>query len=235
MKTRSGIFAVMVMLAAFVFLFSLSGAQAATIQFDLDTVITGGTPAGSTPWARATVADSGPDTVTLTMENLLTSGQFISQWDFNLDPAELGNVTAGDFTPVSGFVANDTPPVLVGENQYQAGGAGNGGLYDIEFDWLTSHSHRFLGGNSAVYTITAPGLDAADFLFLSTLANGHDSNYYSAAHVQGIPPSDDSSWIGNTEPKQVPEPGTILLFGTGMVLAGVLSFSLRRQADRKAS
>lgn len=219
MKARFGIFVVMLLLMPLAF--SLSKAHADTITFNMNTVYSGGTPSGSAPWATATISDTGTNTVTLTMDNLLSSPQFISDWYFNLDPAEVGSVTGSDFNYKSGFAANSTQ---VGEDGFKADG---GGYYDIDINWLTSQGNRFVGGDKAVYTITASGLDAQDFLYLSTQSGGHGT-HYSAIHVQGIPPCGDSAWVGSDK-ANVPEPGTMALFGMGLALAGALSFVRRKR------
>lgn len=56
-------------------------ANAQTVSWSFDTVISGSTPSGSAPWATLNLNTTGPDTVvgTLTNSSPSGSGQFITE------------------------------------------------------------------------------------------------------------------------------------------------------------
>jgi hypothetical protein len=195
--------------------------EATILEFRLDTEFSGGTPpAGPTPWLTATFDDEaldlGSDEVRLTLDATnLTGSEFVSAWYFNLDPAlDPASLT---FTYDSGIMAevSTTPPEK--KNKFKADGDG---YFDMKFEFPTSNKEpelRFSVGDTSVYIISGiVGLTADSFDFFSESKNSRGLK--DAAHVQGIgPDGEDSGWITST-----PEPGTMLLFGTGLVgLAGL--------------
>ena len=200
-------------------------AMATLISFGTTFEFSGGTPpAGATPWLTATFDDGGTAgsvTLTLTATNL-TGSEFVTDWDFNIDPAleaSIGSLLFGGPTKVGSFT---DPTISKGVNAYQADGDGK---YDIRFAFDPSGgvSSRFGVGDSATYTITGiPSLTANSFNFLSQPAGGHGP-YYTAAHVQGIAlgTSTGSGWV------TTPEPSSFALFCAGFL--GVLIWTGRRK------
>ena len=175
---------------------------ATTVTFDLGNNFPPPLPAGSAPWLTATFDDHGtPGSVTLMMSAVgLTSPNFVDGaadtttpglggWYFNFNPSKDVTSLAFAFGAGSG---NDANNVYTGANTYQADG---GGWYDIRFQWGSSTANQFKQGDTATYTITAPGLVATDFDFISSSPNIANGQFYSAARVQGIvptPPSTDT-------------------------------------------
>lgn len=199
----------------------------ATVVFELDEAYDApGTPAGTPPWLRATFTDTVGG-VGLYLENLLQDqNEFVGSngvngWLFNFNPDK--NVNALVFTFQSGTNAADT--INKGNNIVNAGGSP--GEFDIQFWW--NSPDRFKKDQTATYLIAGiAGLVAADFNFLDT--KGY---YHSVAHVQGINNSnstDGSEWIGDGDGggggNVVPEPGTIMLLGGGLV--GLALYGRRR-------
>ncbi len=121
---------------------------------------------------------------------------------------------------------NHADNIYQSANAYKADGDG---YYDINFTWL--RTAPFSKGESARYEISGPGdLEAADFYYLSKPAGGKGP-YYSAAHVQSIDivgnDNDGSGWIA---PNSTPEPGTLLLLGSGLMgFVGYGKLRLRRK------
>ena len=197
-------------------------AHAALLTFNYDNEFSGGTaPEGADPWITAVFNDDpdGNDTVDtdvrLTLSGSgLTDAEFVSGWYFNLNPAydptllDITDVDVADVTSVSSSTGVDA---------FKADGDGK---YDILFTLPTSDD-RFTSGDSLVFDIGGiGGLTALDFNFLSSPDGGHGP-FLSAAHVQGIGPSNGlSGWINPTDADfpditEVPEPASLLLLATG--------------------
>jgi hypothetical protein len=198
--------------------FSPISASGTGITYEFDTPFpTDPSPDGPGPWIQASFADVSPGTVLMTITSLnLISGEFVQGNGagaggglfFNLnpdyDPTSLafGLISAtGDFGTI----------ISTGANAFKADGDGK---YDIQLDFAT---HNFSSGSSITYQLTGiSGLTAADFAFLSAPAGG-SGPFYAAAHVQGIPPNNYSTWIepgaGPVQITSVPEPAPLVLFG----------------------
>lgn len=193
----------------------------ASIIFELNDAYTSPAPSGTPPWLRATFTDT-PSGVDLYLENLLEgTSEFVGSngvngWLFNFNPNK--TISSLVFTFQSG--ANTADAINKGSDIKNAGGSP--GYFDIQFEW--NSGDRFKKDQTAKYlitsTISTELLVASDFNFLDTAGF-----YHSVAHVQGIGTNDDSSWIGDKEGNGggggggnvIPEPGTFLLLGSGLV------------------
>lgn len=156
-------------------------ASADTLSFELDTVYTGGTPSGPTPWLAATFDDTldafGDNGVrlTLTAPNL-ASGEFVTQWVFNLNTA----LTASGltFTQVTNnttglVVPGDITTSLNGESSLGADGLKN---FDITFNFPDENQPvgtRFEQGDVFSVDMSRVGLlSSGDFNYQNTRVSG---------------------------------------------------------------
>lgn len=202
----------------------MPNAQASTVTFNYTAIISGDTPAGTSPWVQATFDDGGSSgTVTLTMTTSgLTGSENVSGMYFNLDttlnPTSLSFAYLGTTGPGATSVQTNT-------NTYKADGDG---MYDILFNFPTGTG--FNPNETVKYSITGiPSLTAQSFNFLSACGNPNCSgpgNFYAAAKVQNTPGTTGSSWIASNV-GVVPLPAGVWLFGSGLL--GLLGIAKRRR------
>lgn len=230
--------------------FAPSPAGATTLTFNLNTVFSGNTPAGPTPWLIAQFRDGAncapacaAGTVQLVLTSNLTSGQFTTEWDFNSSNLSVVVTYDGANALNAGSYAAPT----IQKTSLDAYKADGDGFYDIEIDFAskagsgTPDSNRFDGSDVAVFTLTGSGITVATFNQLSV--GGALGAFHTAAHIQGIP-GGCSGWVGDGEAGvkaggdgpctgTVPEPSTLLLLGSG--LAGVGFWGRKIFLSRRAA
>ncbi len=190
-----------------------SVASGAIVSFDLSVEFSGATPPdGAAPWLNATFDDEdspGSVMMTLTATNL-TGAEFVSEWEFNLDPG-LAPADLQFSSPIK-TGSFDDPAISTSIDAFKADGAG---YFDIKMDFSTGGglNARFGAGEAVEYAITgADSLRAGSFSFLCTPAD--HGPFFIAAHVQNIGETgEDSGWI--TGIPDVPEPATLLLLAFG--------------------
>lgn len=199
--------------------------KAAAVNFSLDTLYTGTSPGPTTPWLTASITDQSANTVLMTLTaNNLSAGEYVSSWDFNLNPAfnssQISALTLVKTNLGSGTV-NGT--ISKGVNTITSGGAGN---FDLGFNFNTFGSGAFTEGDSVVFLITGiSGLNAASFNYLSS-----GGTFYTAAAINGIATparycgsSSTSGKVGdNTNNNPAPEPATVAILGSFVALGAYL-------------
>ncbi len=201
-------------------LLAVGSVNAATLQLDFgvsfgDPLDPGtAAPDGPAPWMTAFFDDGGiAGSVTLTLSVAGTvGGAEVTEVYLNVDDAIGGaNLT---ITPAGG--TGPTAAISTGTDNFKADADG---WYDILFDLPPPGGDRFTAGETLIYDITATGLLASSFNFLST-PDPVDPNgpFLGAAKFQSTGEfGEQSDWVG-----AVPVPAAVWLFGSGLLgLVGV--------------
>ncbi|HEY5753839.1 MAG TPA: PEP-CTERM sorting domain-containing protein [Chthoniobacterales bacterium] len=214
------------LLTSVCFLVAGSAAHAASSTFGLNTTVNGTLPVGgglSEPFLKYTIADSattggpaGSVDLTFNVSNL-SSTEYVDDWFFNLAP-EGGPLPLGlNIAPLSSSGTFTTPIISFTTARGQIANAGY--EFDVELDFETSGSgggvQRFNQGDQFVLRITATNaLSISDFLY--TDAGNPNIPVFTLAKVNGIPPNNSG------EVTFVPEPSSLVLFGSGLVWSAMM-------------
>lgn len=206
----------------------------AVLTYQLNNVFSGDTPGGAAPWATATFTPTDSTHVTLTLTGNLGS-QFITEWDFNFSPSlTISSLSAS----MTNCTTCTTVPIKISTNAYKADGDG---WYDINIDFKSGPpSARFNNSDTAtiVFNYTGTGtFNENSFNFFGTPGGG-SGPFHTAAHVQNTP-NGCSGWISdsstttngslgsadNCGTTRVPEPTTLLLLGSGLIVMSLFARS----------
>ncbi len=210
-------------------------ATAISATIDLDTIFTGASPSGSSPWLNATfTSDTTSNTGTLTLTSKLTGSDFLQGlesanaavgWAFFLDSG---------ISSIACTAGNNCADNVLFDDTFNAGPVGNS--WNLAFGWASGD--RFEAGDTAVYDITFDSILAGGSPF-GTNTDDRVGGWLAVAHVQGIG-SGCSGWIvggagsgaqGETEQcasVQVPEPSVLGMFGLGTLMVGLFAGLHRR-------
>lgn len=199
------------------------------VPINLDYIDSGDTPAGTSPWLTADVSDRSGGGVLLSLDaRNLTGSQFVGTWFFNLYNLSPGVAVIpsfeGGYTPSASFAYSFSPTGGLGLGNSPLSG------FEIEFDFTSAASgngNRFSAGETL--RVLLSGVTSASFF-----PPEGEQGYISAALIQGIPLAtggEGSAWVAARVtppgPQPIPEPGTILLLGSGLL---VTAGFLRRRA-----
>jgi hypothetical protein len=189
------------------------------LEFDYNYAYTGTSPSGPAPWLNVTFENMGTSTqgkkiVRITFEALhLKPGEFVTDWYFNINPSI--DLTKLSYSQLYGPEATFS----FGQDQYKSPGDGK---YDMKVSFSSSQNGRFGSDGDASFQIESPdtSFGMASFNFSSTPDTGDGKSYLSAAHVQGLAYGEGSGVV--VPIKLVPEPGTMLLLGLGLIGIGIV-------------
>jgi hypothetical protein len=192
---------------------------------NLNFVFSGTAPGGSSPWLTLNFQDLAPNSVQLTFDavNLPATGEFVSGWYVNFDPALDSDLSKLSFSIISNPTGLANSNISVGADAEPADG---GGLYDILFGFPTSGS-TFTAGEKVVVDVSGTNgfsVNESDFLYQAT-KHGGNGVYYSAAHVQAES-GGASGWVGDSV---IPEPTSYAAIAGALAL-GLVVWRRRRLA-----
>ncbi len=188
-------------------LIAAASASASSITFNFDTILTGDTPGGSNI-ATLTIADSGANTVLVTLTHNATSatGQFISDLWLNLDP--YATVTQSGQTPINKF----SGALSQGFNTEQNAGY----KFDLRQGFAVSNAgggvDRLKPGESISFSLTSANLSASMFDSTAVPTGGQRTDVAAMIHLQGIP-GGGSVKLGAV----VPEPASMAALALGAI------------------
>jgi hypothetical protein len=184
---------------------SFSIRPASALTFNFDQFINGHNLTPTTSFGTVTFNQLGGDVEVVV--DLANSNSRIQSFYLNYNDLKFS--TTDTFSFLSGT------SLLVDENDVKAGGYP--GFFDIQAPARGNLGN--ISTFSAILHNTLQDLTVEDFSQLETLGA-----LYAAVHIGEINESGDSIWVGaDNGSTSVPEPGTVLLVGAGLLAVGIYS------------
>jgi len=192
-------------------------AQATSVTYALDYIFSPATGSVA-PLGTVTLTDLGT-AVKFDVQNQAGTGTKLDSFYFNFaqgtinpDQLEFSNVSIGSST----YTTLLAPTTGTTVNELKADGDG---YFDGKIQFA---GNNFLGHNQTLsfqLSVVNQDLGVEDFHFFS-LPGGGSGSYIMASHIQNMPSTGDSLWVGTVA--VVPLPGALLFFGSGLM--GMLGF-----------
>lgn len=198
--------------------------HATTLIFD-PTGPYSGTPIAGYLHATFTDVSGG---VQLYIESYLAGGanpESVDALYFNINPSKDSLLGSLSFAFQTGISSPPPATLQTGADLFRAD---RGGLYDILLTYNPPALTTSMGPASQTYLITTGSgtIDASDFTtWPSTLGVGDTSTHLAAIHAVNTGDGTGQVYVFDNAP--VPEPTTLLLFGSG--LAGLVGWRWRRK------
>lgn len=193
---------------------------------------------GTTGFPTITFDDKGSAgsvEITIDLTNLLPTTAFTSDWWFNFS-GDATQLTFANFIkdPANSFAdpTIETCNNCTSPSSFRPGG---GGFFDVHLAFETSANERFNSGEVFIFDALLAGITADNFNLQSIAGPGDTSNDFHcvATHVQGLTSGGGSDHLGAGDcttgrpPQGIPEPGILLLVGSGLLGLALLRRRLK--------